>query len=751
MNKSYFITVFILLLFCQNAYGWDNDVTHPEISRHAIDGSKNINPYLKNNLGLQEGIETILKATVNGKPINKYSELLSGTIIQYIQEGSFLEDKPLCRTSNHFHNPRLNWVDSRLKDELWCIDRWCSGGDYPPENIHSAINWATGYITSESDGGVKTDTGNEWDWDHAREFFYTYLTGKDNNGEPIAEDKSAREVYLAKSMQALGHTMHLLQDMAVPAHVRDDSKSHLDFMGITSKNKLHPSEWLGDRLEHYVKTHSELITGITDEEIPDISITKFWDTNLYTCQDPDEIDSYEIGLAEFTNMNFASKNTIFTEDLETDNVYYEPYPRRSSTNIQKLFDDELLPVSITSEDGVVEYAIYITKIDDGEKDYKFAHATYFTRNMDPIFGTGDEELFFKTFEIDDECAKEYAKKLLPRATGYSAALLDYFFRDNIEISAPEAGLYSIIDGSISPQQFTYIKANLKNNTPQGKDLNGNTIYETMGEGTLVAVAKYKKRTNYEEDLSTDPPLQTDREADFSYSVSEPIEIESLDSENGTDFTFDFSTNPIPAGITDLYLQVIFKGTMGNEKDIAIAVGIKDLNEPMHYTESNNDDRVYLDHVLRTADEIRANETLTARAVEGEIYSLIDPHNISTKIAFYSLNKTPTYYNVTYDSLAPGTYGRLILISDSGAFNIMIHRESSNPLISYNNYYQVSGGVINQMISDAEFHNTNISYFRGIIQHIFHGHVYYYPDNIGISTAPWPEMTGDPVAATTITP
>jgi len=102
-------------------------------------------------------------------------------------------------------------------------------------------------------------------------------------------------------------------------------------------------------------------------------------------------------------------------------------------------------------------------------------------------------------------------------------------------------------------------------------------------------------------------------------------------------------------------------------------------------------------------------------------------------------------------LAPGTYGRLILISDSGAFNIMIHRESSNPLISYNNYYQVSGGVINQMISDAEFHNTNISYFRGIIQHIFHGNVYYYPDNIGISTAPWPEMTGDPVAATTITP
>jgi hypothetical protein len=50
-------------------------------------------------------------------------------------------------------------------------------------------------------------------WDNARKYFYSALTSP---GKAIREDS------YAKTFQAVGQVMHLLQDMAVPAHVRND-------------------------------------------------------------------------------------------------------------------------------------------------------------------------------------------------------------------------------------------------------------------------------------------------------------------------------------------------------------------------------------------------------------------------------------------------------------------------------------------------------------------------------------------------
>jgi len=837
MNKIFFYLSIMIIFFSKELFAFDNVRTHPEITKKAIENSYNLSSYLKKSLNLPE----------ESLPLVSFEKI----IMEWLMEGSYLEDEPNCRASNHFHNPIQSWDVSGVKDlpTIFCA----LDDEYPPRNINSAVHWATGYVDSAPDGD-KVDTGNQYDWDHAREYFYTYL---------IATDNDVKENYLANSILALGYVMHMLQDMAVPAHVRDDFKSHLDFIGPTEYTTWYPStSWWKNKFEYYVQNNTDLITGITKIEIPEISITKLWDTNLYTGHDPDENDSSEIGLAEFTNMNFASKNTIFSEDFlidsETSNdVYYQPYPKKTSTNIQDLLDDNLLPISFTSEDDVVDNGIYIMKTGDGEKDYKFAHATYFTRNMDPVFGMGDEELFFKTFEIDDECIKEYAEILLPRAIGYSTALLDYFFRgkidlrmtddlyfdftynhadeltsvrllaknitdneeemsdgnielvvkyinpndyteinyitvpeqngndyilrdeyielefdltetpvplsntdvslqvifrgqlgnesdaiavgfmnfDNIEITAPDAYVYSIIDGSISPQQFTYIKAKIKSSD------------KPIGNGSVIAIAKYKNRTDYQEDLSTDPPYADDREDEFSYSVSTPIEIESLNTENWIDFNFDFTDYSIPAGITDLSLQVVFKSDLDDENDVAVAIGNKDLNEPMHITVWNATDYVYLDGILRPADEIRGDAGLYAMAVEGGIY--IDPYNLDNEIAFYSPDSEPVYYNATYSSLYPGTYGRLIFIPES-SFNIRIHREATDPLTDNTVNFTYSG-VVNQETSEGVFQNTSVTTFRGIIQHSWNAYAWYYPYSTGISTAPWPEVTDDPVAATTIIP
>ena len=50
---------------------------------------------------------------------------------------------------------------------------------------------------------------------------------------------------------------------------------------------------------------------------------------------------------------------------------------------------------------------------------------------------GESPTYYASLYRDEEAHKDYAKKLIPRAVGYSAGLLDYFFRGEIEISLPD--------------------------------------------------------------------------------------------------------------------------------------------------------------------------------------------------------------------------------------------------------------------------------------------------------------------------
>ena len=62
-----------------------------------------------------------------------------------------------------------------------------------------------------------------------------------------------------------------------------------------------------------------------------------------------------LGLAEYTNMNFASKNTIFTEDSDPgSDVYHHPYPRKGSVDLDDYLNFEMLPQTVLAEDNLPE-------------------------------------------------------------------------------------------------------------------------------------------------------------------------------------------------------------------------------------------------------------------------------------------------------------------------------------------------------------------------------------------------------------
>jgi hypothetical protein len=157
-------------------------------------------------------------------------------------------------------------------------------------------------------------------WDHARQYYYSALTSL---------SKSGQESYFVKTFQGLGQVLHLLQDMAVPAHVRNDFTSHLAFQGIES---LNPITWLSNGYEYYVKNHATLISASQGEAsgLTNPRVTDFWDTDLYT--KGMALGDSPVGLAELTNAGYFSESKIPSNGPNL--AHYFLYPTVNSLNVQ---------------------------------------------------------------------------------------------------------------------------------------------------------------------------------------------------------------------------------------------------------------------------------------------------------------------------------------------------------------------------------------------------------------------------------
>jgi len=680
LKKMVIILVIVHFALSASAY---NDPIHIPVTSDAI-ASSGMEKYLKSNLGIN--IDDIF--TTDKFPTSWYEfitplyKTATGNYKSLIKEGAIREDRPVYRTGNHFYDPITagKLTDGEAPYSLWSALQRVTGSG-------NAIDW---------ENAIGTQYGPyKHSWIDARNYFISALT---------LASKSDRDKNVGNLFLSLGNIIHLLHDMAVPAHTRNDSH------GLEDR----------DIYEHWC-----------DENVEGIIISGY--NPVYLSQYTDYWNKLDgRGLAEFSNANF------FSRDSNVDNLEHLPHYSKPVFLINdQEFQEEIVDDMGWSWTVTVKYGL-------GTVTDKYANTTFSDVKL-TAYSLWDFDLQQRfnerVFSLNDAVHKTYANFLIPRAVGYSAGLLNYFFRGTLEITNPDRCLYGIIDGSAIPQQFKQIKAKVKNTTPN----------EAMQSGILQAVARYKKRTDYQPDLSTDPPTSSSAVA-FSYSVSTPKSITSLDSSNPAEFTFDFSGSPIPAGVTDLYLQVIFKGTLGNETDTAVAVGMKDLSEPMHHVHWNLTDRFYLDGVLRTADEIRSDPLLLNRVTpSGEP---IDSYPVKTEIAFCPAQGQAPAYNVTYDSMPAGAFGRVITIvgADQIEFPLVIHRTSISPPHELTSNF-LSPNIINQD-DNGVFENAQVLTFRGVGMHAGSGYLRYYPvpPSSGLDTLPYPVVENkNPISATTLNP
>ena len=700
-NKRFiFIILIFFLTWSSQSYALKED-THKAINEyiatHAINGFF-LETYLKNTLGYQNGFNEYLKGEdVDGNDASKQ-------VFWWLAYGGIQEDRPgdfldyatntPTRSVNHFHNPLKPWSEAGLNDTV-------AGALYTGE---SSILWA-----QDSNQVV----GGQWSWQTVRSTFYLAL---------ITPVQSIREKYFAKTFRALGQQMHLVQDASVPEHVRNSAhaaKAYEGFVLDFMQNTVAYGELWNNLLLNPITFDQSLLSVSSNPSAP-VPISKIIDADVYTGDNPGITQTLYnspqlVGLAEYTNANFLSKDTIFTNDA----LHNFPYPKISDTTLWADTNKKTYLRKVGSGD-VVNHLVLQSRL------WLFIQ-TYSPLSIDKV-----------PKGLDEECYKEYAQNLIPRAVGYSAGLLNYFFRGTLEITPPAQNVYAVTDGSQTPytdaygnhhQQFTSIKANVRNTTPND---------EQIGAGTLHAVAKYKKRIDYQPDLSTDPtdehPEWGVSEDDFSYSVSAPKTIASLSSTEPTEFAFDFTAIPIPAGITDLYLQVVFNGTLGNEADNAIAVGMKDLAEPAHHVFWNLSDQFSLLYTestdtttryhLYTAEQIMADTVPNGKASKvdlnhngifnepGEPY--ISPYPMTFEITY--LNETnpasPPQPSARVVDLPAGRYMRLIIIQDRDQPRIVrfTYTDQINPAV-VGVSEQTYPAVLNQTEPDGYFYYMPVGTFR----------------------------------------
>ena len=505
-----------------------------------------------------------------------------------------------------------------------------------------APEWAT------LEGAVVTGLGfgsrqNYYNWPSAREAMWRALTLKAwNNGTlsdavdpsnwPYSTREQLRQAYWATMFRAVGDIVHLVQDMAQPQHTRNDAHSGYGCVAWTGSCAGGHASFF----ENYLRARTlredafRLAEGFLTLNEADAVLQRIAPNQLTYCcyTKPSFARAEEFfstatgagnaagkGMANYSNRGFYSFGTnigttnfpspppygtgLGTETIDGD----DPNENR---RLKNMAGKDLPGARLTIRTGTVTDTIG----GPTEANVRLAAQGYWDQFLLEQ-GAAFRQYTLNYYNYDDQ-----ARLLIPRAVAYSAGLIDYFFRGQMEILLPVEGVYAIVDHSLTANNckdncgFTQIKLKVANSTPDivVSGSGGTTVPQIMPGGTLVAVAKYRKNTCYTADLEgeydsdklilgvpeTKPAYaQRCRSADEEITVSQPLANQGVPAcggnceSNALPLIFTFNT-PIPINATDLYLQVVYRGPLGAEQD-AVVVATKDIPEPTYFALLNTTD------------------------------------------------------------------------------------------------------------------------------------------------------------------
>ena len=523
---SYISIAFIVIAWVSQGLAFEkrmHQAVNEDIAKRTINGFS-LDNYLIDHLGFKDGIQELL---------NSYSEMINQEITKetwkWLGEGGYMEDEPenplryptnSARNNRHFHDPLENWDNAGLSTPIF--------------TAQSSLVWAQNQYQ---------DVGGKWSWHDAREYFYEGLS---------ATGEAVKDSYFAKTFRALGQLMHLIQDASVPSHTRNDIHAIYHFESWVEDVRLN---WSG-KYNSWIagpKTYDSSILDLPPNALAPIPIARIMDTDKYTRgnQDIESTKSSAIGIAEYSNGNFFSEDTCFAGRYPFPNwlcVETVPYqivdPRDPLRTVSRQYYKKDITVACGETNGGKGYRLSTVGF---LKDYVLKYYPTWVAYLRSRERTA----------LDTNVYGDYASLLMPRAVGYSAGLLDYFFRGELQVTTIPILHNNAIDS---------LRVKIKNIT---------STQETMSDGIFTLSYRY---------------TPTGGETDGSWDIwgKGPVVSSGTLIYDGEETVIDFNlSNPIHfENYTSAKFTLAFKGTLGNEEGAVIGKALT-LGEIKFNEEWNN--------------------------------------------------------------------------------------------------------------------------------------------------------------------
>ena len=330
LRRSKFIAPFLFgiffLLFPSTVFAYASKTTHPHLTRQAA--------VLFNKTVSDPSSPFRSSPARNGSTKGRSNELesLSNEAIGWLAQGAADEDLP-PRWLNHYYDP--------VTGEGW------NGEGVTAMNAETIRGLSALGLSYE-----KAESAKTWAQDSSAQMLFALYGGDQTWQKAVSEYVKGNR---KNAFIALGHVLHLLQDMTVPEHTRNDT--HLGIAGDPAS----PYETAAQNYQ--------------------VSPDKIEMTNL------NDLDDYFDILADYSNKNFVSENSIFK---------YPIGGKLSENQVGgKLF--------MILDNSVDKYPLYFKKqpgIDDVE------------------YSVNDERIL-----------TAYWSRLAPKAVGAGAGVINLFFKE----------------------------------------------------------------------------------------------------------------------------------------------------------------------------------------------------------------------------------------------------------------------------------------------------------------------------------
>lgn len=474
-NLNYFAQTMRLAgkSYKEQTYGNDSDENYGSIGYfdYAIEndtlGGKSENEKAGKFIDFESGKTHLNKAEDINDRVTNLIEYDKDSYISLIEAGSILEDAlyPISsndgdgRFNNHFYsaqraiykNESFNLIVA--KHNILRLSPHASFAQGMMDAFGTrtdAISWALDDSVQWRKVGLLQH--------HIRKNNYTIFDAFNYYKLSFQGSKKDREKYQAKLFVALGHLVHLIQDLHSPAHVRNGPHAGGDYLEIYGR---HPGGFYLTNGKLSKKSDPDILNAIKNINIKELVTDK----KLYLTY-----EDFFKKEASWVSKNFFSEANKFS--FFEKHHFYEDAPQpgvnlnqnlcgRKSTTIFDSVNSSLAEMQTFKEISNVHWN-YIKTLGNADQDVAgdISNGTVvaFERNESTIWKDKCRTMAapkpfnlpmppFRShsyYDFDKTALKSTAKHVMPRAVASTQSFIDFFFRARIEAHLSYSDEYIII-------------------------------------------------------------------------------------------------------------------------------------------------------------------------------------------------------------------------------------------------------------------------------------------------------------------